>query len=209
MNPQTKAEFDKLLVCGIFTHCHRIINFFFSVICIKIQSIKGNNKCIDCDGPNPKWASVNNGCFICINCAGNHRSMGVHISFVRSITMDSWSKVQLKRIQYGGNAKLKSFWKEQKFPKGLTPQQRLDNNAMDKYRENLLQKAKNESTNPIGFIGYEKRVIRQRKFDSKSMQGFGNTENIVSNNQSVAANYLYLIIAIAISYYLYHYFNTY
>lgn len=38
-----------------------------------------------------QWASVNNGILLCLNCSGVHRSFGVRVSFVRSITMDSWS----------------------------------------------------------------------------------------------------------------------
>eukprot|EP01084_Bolivina_argentea_P242492 406773_1 len=158
MDPQTKIEFEKLL------------------------SIKGNSECIDCGQLNPKWASVNNGCFICIKCAGNHRSMGVHISFVRSITLDGWSKIQLARIKNGGNQKLKDFWKTQKFATSLTPKQRLDNIAMDKYRDTLLRKAKSEATKPIGFIGYQTRVIQSKPNVNRTMEGFGNTEYSPNNN---------------------------
>lgn len=129
--------------------------------------------------------------------------MGVHISFVRSITMDGWSKIQLKRMQNGGNLKLKQFWKDQKFPNGLTPLQRLDNDTMDKYRENLLKQAKGESVNKIPFCGYQKREIQPRKFDNKSMKGFGNTP--IEEEQNVFLNYLIAIVAIGISYYVYKY----
>merc|ERR1719410_2337003 len=105
---------------------------------------------------------------MCIKCAGNHRSMGVHITFVRSITMDGWSKIQLARMKNGGNAKLKKFWKQQKFPNDLTPKQRLDNNAMDKYREDLLARAKGENPPKIAFIGYEQRKIQKNSYASNT-----------------------------------------
>jgi hypothetical protein len=48
-----------------------------------------NHNCFECNKPGATWISVNNGIFICINCAGIHRGFGVQISFVRSLEMDN------------------------------------------------------------------------------------------------------------------------
>ena len=47
----------------------------------------------------PRWASWNLGVFLCIRCAGIHRNLGVHISRVKSVNLDSWTPEQ---IEVGG-----------------------------------------------------------------------------------------------------------
>lgn len=58
-----------------------------------ILDMPGNNACADCGALDPKWASINLGITLCIDCAGIHRSLGVHLSKVRSLTLDTevWS----------------------------------------------------------------------------------------------------------------------
>lgn len=48
-----------------------------------------NQYCADCAAPNPDWCSINTGAILCIDCSGVHRSLGSHISKVRSLNMDS------------------------------------------------------------------------------------------------------------------------
>ena len=62
-----------------------------------------NNHCFECAKYEPKWISVNNGIYICLDCAGIHRSFGVQVSFVRSLEMDNLSDIQNRMLRYGGN----------------------------------------------------------------------------------------------------------
>ena len=45
--------------------------------------INGNDKCADCGEINPTWASTNLGVFLCSRCAGAHRLVGAHVTFVK------------------------------------------------------------------------------------------------------------------------------
>ncbi|MDP2437583.1 MAG: hypothetical protein Q8P67_17710, partial [archaeon] len=59
--------------------------------------------CADCREANPVWASINLGITICIECSGIHRSLGVHISKVRSLTLDDWADPVLGVLMTVGN----------------------------------------------------------------------------------------------------------
>jgi ADP-ribosylation factor GTPase-activating protein 1 len=55
-------------------------------------------------------ASPKLGIFMCLSCSGIHRGLGVHISFVRSITMDAFKPAELARMSAGGNKPWRTFW---------------------------------------------------------------------------------------------------
>ncbi|XP_041635151.1 arf-GAP with coiled-coil, ANK repeat and PH domain-containing protein 1 [Cheilinus undulatus] len=69
----------------------------------EVQAIPGNKQCCDCGEPSPDWASINLGITLCIVCSGIHRSLGVHFSKVRSLTLDSWEPELIKLMCELGN----------------------------------------------------------------------------------------------------------
>uniref|UniRef100_A0A670ZUC6 Arf-GAP with coiled-coil, ANK repeat and PH domain-containing protein n=1 Tax=Pseudonaja textilis TaxID=8673 RepID=A0A670ZUC6_PSETE len=70
----------------------------------RVQAIAGNAACCDCGQADPRWASINLGITLCIECSGIHRSLGVHFSKVRSLTLDSWEPELLKLMCELGNS---------------------------------------------------------------------------------------------------------
>ncbi|KAI9825101.1 MAG: Zn finger-containing GTPase- Activating Protein for ARF [Thelocarpon impressellum] len=57
-------------------------------------------------------ASPKFGIFICLTCAGTHRGLGVHISFVRSISMDAFKTHEISRMDKGGNKGWRAFFEQ-------------------------------------------------------------------------------------------------
>ncbi|KAK2711039.1 hypothetical protein QYM36_012268 [Artemia franciscana] len=68
-----------------------------------IRKIPGNDRCCDCGSTDAKWASINLGIVVCVDCSGIHRSLGVHFSKVRSLTLDSWEPEIVKVMKELGN----------------------------------------------------------------------------------------------------------
>eukprot|EP00357_Protocruzia_adherens_P033867 CAMPEP_0115035220 /NCGR_PEP_ID=MMETSP0216-20121206/41278_1 /TAXON_ID=223996 /ORGANISM="Protocruzia adherens, Strain Boccale" /LENGTH=321 /DNA_ID=CAMNT_0002414577 /DNA_START=35 /DNA_END=1000 /DNA_ORIENTATION=- len=82
----------------------------------KLFGVEQNKRCFECGSDDNVWASLTWGIFLCIDCAGRHRLLGIQTSFVRSIQHDTWTPDQLKCMTYGGNKELEEWFAKYNVP---------------------------------------------------------------------------------------------
>ncbi|PWN90425.1 ArfGap-domain-containing protein [Acaromyces ingoldii] len=92
-----------------------------------------NKICADCKRNDPRWASWNLGCFLCIRCSGIHRSMGTHISKVKSIDLDIWTPEQMESIQKWGNKLCNLYWEAHLKAGHVPPEHKIESFIRSKY----------------------------------------------------------------------------
>ncbi|XP_021078135.1 ARF GTPase-activating protein GIT2 isoform X12 [Mus pahari] len=74
------------------------------------KRLRSSDVCADCSGPDPSWASVNRGTFICDECCSVHRSLGRHISQVRHLKHTAWPPTLLQMVETLYNNGANSIW---------------------------------------------------------------------------------------------------
>uniref|UniRef100_A0AAY4C863 Arf-GAP with coiled-coil, ANK repeat and PH domain-containing protein n=1 Tax=Denticeps clupeoides TaxID=299321 RepID=A0AAY4C863_9TELE len=125
---------------------HSPVSFYFmsgSLWCAleEVQGIPGNGFCCDCGESGPDWASINLGITLCITCSGIHRSLGVHFSKVRSLTLDSWEPELIKLMCELGNTAINRIYEARidemtiKKPHPSSPRQDKESWIRSKYVE--------------------------------------------------------------------------
>jgi hypothetical protein len=130
----------------------------------------GNEVCVDCGRTEvpADWASVPLGIIMCLTCSGVHRGLGTHLSFVRSIKMDSWSEKQIESMRLGGNEKLNSYLESKGIDRNKKIQDKYNNEHAQLYKLQLKAKLEGEPI-PTELPKVEKKdSTEQSKY-----QGFG------------------------------------
>lgn len=94
-----------------------------------------NKYCADCKvNDHPRWASWSLGVFLCIRCSGIHRSMGTHISRVKSVDLDSWTDEQIDNMLKWGNERANEYWEAKLSPGHTPPDAKIENFVRTKYQ---------------------------------------------------------------------------
>ena len=144
----------------------------------EILSLPGNSSCCDCGMEKPKWASLNNGAFLCLKCAGVHRSLGVDISTIRSLQIDSWTDKQILYLTNGGNNKLKQIWEEYGINQNSSLDLKYKSKACEYYRKylkNIVEKISDKDYKQIELI---KPSTEEGKELMEIKQGKDNVNNV-------------------------------
>ncbi|CAL1709560.1 unnamed protein product [Somion occarium] len=101
---------------------------------LDLAMLPGNDVCADCKAKTPRWASYNLGIFICMTCASIHRKIGTHVTKVKSLTMDSWTKEQVEHMKEMGNIKSNAIYNPNELRHPPPP------NMIDSERDSDLEK---------------------------------------------------------------------
>ncbi|CBY13283.1 unnamed protein product [Oikopleura dioica] len=125
-----------------------------------------NKYCADCKTKSPRWASWNLGIFMCIRCSGIHRGMGVHISKVKSVNLDTWTPEQMQSICSKGNEWGKNFYEANlasSFTRPVNDDSKMERFIREKYEKKKYCASKQPALNSVSLSTASSRSSNQQR----------------------------------------------
>lgn len=170
----------------------KVIQDRLQALITKMLQDEDNKYCVDCDSKGPRWASWNLGIFLCIRCAGIHRNLGVHISKVKSVNLDSWTPVQVSSMQVMGNSRGRAVYEariSEDFRRPQTDQQ-MDTLIRTKYEKKKYIALEWQPTKPPDFPqGWAELIeAEKQKKDIRSVVLPSRALNLSNNSPSKASS---------------------
>ncbi len=147
-----------------------------------------NKLCADCKRKSPSWASINLGVFVCINCSGCHREIGVHISKIKSINLDLWEPEVLNHFKIINNKIANKYW-EHKLKAYNFKEMQEDNKILIEFIRNKYENKKwidkKKKIDPMSLIIKGKMKQYKKLFgesDDEDEDGEINSKSKIKNN---------------------------
>lgn len=143
---------------------------------------------IKCILAGPRWASWNLGVFLCIRCAGIHRNLGVHISRVKSVNLDSWTPEQVVSLQQMGNSRARAVYEAQMPDAFRRPQtdSALESFIRAKYEQKKYVAREWVQPPPVK-VNWDKEIDEEMEKLKRKKKGLSTSGPTTSNGKSIEA----------------------